>query len=58
MLIVICNFSDMVVLHWMVSMNLKEYDMPSFKGLYSDFEAGWYVHVPAQIFTTMVMFAV
>ena len=58
MLIVICNFSDMIVLPMMVAMNLKEFNYTSFKGRFTDFEAGWYTQVGGHIFTTMIIFAI
>lgn len=42
----------------MVALNLKEFGLTSFKGHYTDFEAGWYKQVGGQLFTTMTIFAI
>ena len=48
----------MVILPMMVAMNLKEYGYTSFKGNFTDLEAGWYTQVGGHVFATMVIFSI
>lgn len=55
-IIVVCQFSDTIMIPLAVAMNFKEYGMTSFTGNFSDIEAGWYTQVGGHVFTTMIIF--
>ena len=56
-MIVLCYLLDMWLLPILIGLNLKEYGVKDFSGLFTDFSEDWYILVGQQIFTTMVIFS-